>query len=56
MREMAVWGGEEPTRQERRAKRKRNGRKMVVTGKSVLLLATLTGVAALAKRRKAGKS
>lgn len=33
-----------PLRQERREARKRNGRKMRVSGRSVLLLATLTGV------------
>jgi hypothetical protein len=34
----------EPTRQERREDRRRNGRKMQVSGRSVLLLANLNGV------------
>lgn len=42
----------EPTRDERRERRVYNGRKMNVVGRSVFLLATLTGVA---RRRKVAR-
>jgi hypothetical protein len=42
----------EPTRQERREDRRRNGRKMQVSGRSVLLLANLNGVS---RRRIMGR-